>query len=42
MEELQRFHKMTVDREIMMIDLKKEVNELCIRLGEKERYVIRS
>ena len=31
---------MTVDRENMMIKLKKEINELKKRLGEKEPYDI--
>jgi len=40
MEELQRFQNLTVDREMRMIELKKEINELALKLGEKERYVI--
>lgn len=41
-DELERFHRMTVGRELQMIDLKKEVNALLVRLGEKEKYTIRS
>jgi two-component system, sensor histidine kinase and response regulator len=37
-EELERFNSLLVGRELKMIDLKKEVNELLIRLGEKEKY----
>lgn len=33
MEELERFHKLTVGREMRMIELKKEVNELSEKLG---------
>jgi|GEM_PF-1645531 len=39
-DELEKFQKVTVDREIMMINLKKEINELCRKCGEKSRYVI--
>jgi PAS domain S-box-containing protein len=38
--DLQRFHDLTVDREIYMIELKKEVNELLKRIGSKEKYNI--
>ncbi len=37
-EELERFNRATVGREMRMVDLKKEVNELCGRAGEKPRY----
>jgi two-component system CheB/CheR fusion protein len=37
-EELTRFNKAAVGRETRMIDLKKEINELAARLGEKPRY----
>ena len=37
-EELARFNRAAVGREIRMIELKKEVNELCLRLGEAPRY----
>lgn len=37
-EELTRFNRVAVGRELRMIDLKKEVNDLCHRQGESERY----
>jgi len=37
-DELTRFNDAMIGREERMIDLKKEINELCIRLGEPERY----
>jgi hypothetical protein len=40
MNDLQRFHNLTVDREINMIELKKEVNDLLKSNGQKEKYVI--
>jgi len=39
-EELEKFQKVTVDRELTMIDLKKEINKLCEKYGEKPRYKI--
>jgi two-component system CheB/CheR fusion protein len=39
-EELERFNKAAVGRETRMIELKKEINELCSRIGEADRYVI--
>jgi PAS domain S-box-containing protein len=38
MDELKRFTAVAVGRETRMIDLKKEINELCSRLGEPARY----
>ena len=38
MEELSRFNRATVSREMRMIELKKEINDLSRRLGEAERY----
>jgi DNA-binding response OmpR family regulator len=40
MDELVRFHNLTVDREIYMIDLKKEVNDLLSKLGQPAKYRI--
>ena len=40
MNELVRFHNLTVDREMTMIELKKEINELLNKSGEKEKYKI--
>jgi len=38
MEELTRFNRAMVSRETRMIELKKEINDLCMRLGEPIRY----
>jgi len=40
MDEMQRFHNLTVDREFAMIELKKEVNELLKKDGLDEKYII--
>jgi PAS domain S-box-containing protein len=37
-EELRRFNRAAVERELRMIELKKEINELCQRQGEPARY----
>jgi len=37
-EELERFNKAGVGRELRMIELKQELNELCVKLGEPPRY----
>lgn len=37
-EDLERFNRLSVGRELKMIDLKKEINQLCRDLGEKPRY----
>jgi two-component system CheB/CheR fusion protein len=37
-EELTRFNSVAVGRELRMIELKKEINELCQRQGEPARY----
>ena len=37
-EELERFNRVAVGRELRMIELKKEVNELCQRQGQGARY----
>jgi PAS domain S-box-containing protein len=39
-EELEYFNHLMVDRELKMIDLKREINLLANRLGELDRYVI--
>ena len=39
-DELQRFQKLTVGRELVMIELKKEVNKLLIKNGLEEKYRI--
>ena len=38
--EMERFHKLTINRELNMIDLKKEVNELLNKMGQEDRYRI--
>ena len=38
--ELRRFNMLSVDREIKMIELKKEINELLEKSGKKSRYKI--
>jgi PAS domain S-box-containing protein len=38
MEELARFNKAAVGRELQMIELKKEINALCRELGREEPY----
>ena len=37
-KELEKFNKVAVDRELKMIELKNEVNELLERQGEEKRY----
>ena len=37
-EELMRFNSVAVGRELQMVELKKEVNELCGKTGEPPRY----
>ncbi len=36
--ELEQFNKLMVGREVKMVELKKEINELLIKIGEKEKY----
>ncbi|MBW4491305.1 MAG: PAS domain S-box protein [Trichocoleus desertorum ATA4-8-CV12] len=38
MDELTRFNRVVVGRELRMIELKKEVNELLVRQGSERRY----
>jgi PAS domain S-box-containing protein len=40
MNQLQKFHDLTVDRELKMIEMKKEINELSEKAGLKGRYRI--
>lgn len=40
MDELERFHKITIGRETTMVELKKEVNRLLNKLGEDNKYNI--
>ncbi|HZK96783.1 MAG TPA: response regulator [Prolixibacteraceae bacterium] len=40
MDELLRFHNLAVGRELRMIELKKEVNELLRNAGQDEKYTI--
>lgn len=40
MAELLRFNTVAVGRETRMIELKKEINDLCARLGEPSRYTL--
>jgi PAS domain S-box-containing protein len=37
-DELERFNRLSVGRELKMVELKKEINQLCRDLGEKPRY----
>lgn len=38
--ELEKFNKIMVGRETRMIELKQEINELCLTLGLKPRYTV--
>lgn len=40
MEELTRFNSAAVGRETRMIELKREVNQLCSQLGQTPRYAL--
>ena len=40
MAELEQFNRLAVDRELKMIELKKEINALLVQLGEEPRYEI--
>lgn len=40
LEEMERFHKLTVNRELNMIELKKEVNQLLLEQGRNIKYRI--
>ncbi len=38
--ELEKFNSFTVERELRMIELKKEINDLLVKCGKKEKYKI--
>ncbi len=40
MNDLEKFNRLAVGRELTMIELKKEINRLLLKAGEKERYDI--
>lgn|GEM_PF-1584366 len=40
LEELKQFNRVTTDRELMMIQLKEEINALLVDRGEEEKYKI--
>jgi PAS domain S-box-containing protein len=40
MDELQRFQRLTVGRELKMIELKQEVNDLLVKMGQPAKYRI--
>ncbi len=40
MNELIRFHNLTIDRELTMIEMKKEINRLLVETGRTEKYNI--
>ena len=37
-DDLARFNRAAVDRELRMIELKKEINALCAELGQPPKY----
>jgi len=37
-DELERFHRLTVERELRMIELKKEINALLKQSGKEQKY----
>ena len=39
-EDLARFNRAAVGREVRMIELKKEINELCAAAGQPPRYAL--
>ena len=41
-QESEKFNSFAIDRELKMIELKKEINELMKRVGEKPKYIVES
>jgi PAS domain S-box-containing protein len=39
-DELARFNRAAVDRELRMVELKKQVNELCVKAGMEPKYKV--
>ncbi len=39
-QELEEMNELMMDREIRMVELKTEINDLCEKLGEKSRYEV--
>jgi hypothetical protein len=39
-DQMTRFHHVSVGRELRMIELKREVNELCLQCGQPPRYAL--
>jgi PAS domain S-box-containing protein len=39
-DEMERFHRVTINRELTMIELKKEINELLDKSGQQPKYKI--
>lgn len=39
---LEAYKESTIDRELKMIQLKNEINELCVKYGEKPKYVMKN
>ena len=37
-EELEKYKNVTINREIKMVQLKQEINDLCKQLNQKPRY----
>lgn len=40
LEELRRWHSVTLNRETRILELKQEINELLVRLGDSPRYTV--
>lgn len=40
MEELERFNQLTINREERMIELKEEINHMCVQMGKSPKYKI--